>query len=125
MYHRNRLSLCLGDGACGFDIGGRDRVQSTGPRGPALSCRDCQLWFRKDETMSVGQRLTGGRVWLAALLAMFGLLAYVLVAAATASGSSSNLFASVGQNGNLISGGGVSSVSHLGTGQYEVTFSSN
>jgi hypothetical protein len=39
--------------------------------------------------------------------------------------ASSNLFAVVDKAGNLVAGGGVSSVTHLGTGQYEVTFVSD
>jgi hypothetical protein len=42
----------------------------------------------------------------------------------TASASSPNLFASVAGNGTLVTGNGVSSVTHIGTGQYEVTFTS-
>lgn len=43
----------------------------------------------------------------------------------TASAASPNLFASVAGNGTLVNGNGVSSVSHIGTGQYEVTFTSD
>jgi hypothetical protein len=43
----------------------------------------------------------------------------------TASAASPNLFASVAGNGTLANGNGVSSVTHIGTGQYEVTFSSD
>src|SRR5262249_11239377 len=42
-----------------------------------------------------------------------------------AQAASANLFASVSASGTLITGNGVSSVTHIGTGQYEVTFSSN
>jgi len=38
---------------------------------------------------------------------------------------SSNLFASVNLNGTLAYGNGVTGVTHLGTGQYEVTFSAD
>jgi hypothetical protein len=52
----------------------------------------------------------------------------LLVAATIATPSSqaapANLFATVDQNGALLHGGGVSTVSHLGTGLYEVTFAS-
>jgi hypothetical protein len=48
-----------------------------------------------------------------------------LAASAPAEASSSNLYASVSQTGALVAGNGVSSVTHIGTGQYEVTFSSN
>jgi hypothetical protein len=64
------------------------------------------------------------RALIAGALAV-GLVAVALGSAATAGAASSNLFATVAMNGNLIDGGGVSSVSHLGTGQYEVTFNSN
>ena len=43
-------------------------------------------------------------------------------ASAAIIGPSPNLFATVDQSGNLITGNGVSSVTHLGTGRYEVTF---
>jgi hypothetical protein len=43
----------------------------------------------------------------------------------TASAASPNLFASVAANGTLVHGNGVSSVTHIGTGQYEVTFISD
>jgi hypothetical protein len=42
-----------------------------------------------------------------------------------AQAASTNLFASVSLTGALIAGNGVSSVTHLGTGVYEVTFTSN
>ena len=53
--------------------------------------------------------------------------AAVLVAAGAgpAQAASANLFASVSASGTLVTGNGVSSVTHIGTGQYEVTFSSN
>jgi len=42
-----------------------------------------------------------------------------------ASAASPNLFATVAANGTLVNGNGVSSVTHtVGTGQYEVTFTS-
>src|SRR5215475_14473287 len=43
----------------------------------------------------------------------------------TASAASPNLFASVALAGTLVNGNGVSSVTHIGTGQYEVTFTSD
>jgi len=43
----------------------------------------------------------------------------------TASAASPNLFASVAGNGTLVNGNGFSSVTHIGTGQYEVTFTSD
>jgi hypothetical protein len=48
-----------------------------------------------------------------------------LANAAPAQATSSNLFASVSASGTLVTGNGVSSVTHIGTGQYEVTFSAN
>jgi hypothetical protein len=49
----------------------------------------------------------------------------VFSSGAVATASAANLFAKVSQTGTLIGGSGVSSVSWLGPGQYEVTFSSN
>ena len=51
----------------------------------------------------------------------------VLVAAGAdpAQAASTNLFASVSLSGTLVAGNGVSSVTHIGTGRYEVTFTSN
>src|SRR5215469_10926248 len=43
----------------------------------------------------------------------------------TALAASPNLFATVALNGTLVNGNGVSSVTHIGTGQYEVTFTSD
>src|SRR5215469_11771545 len=43
----------------------------------------------------------------------------------TALAASPNLFASVALAGTLLNGNGVSSVTHIGTGQYEVTFTSD
>lgn len=63
-----------------------------------------------------------------------GAAAAVLAAAATvtlgavpaqAYTTSSNLFASVNLNGTLAYGNGVSGVTHIGTGRYEVTFSAD
>src|SRR3974377_560636 len=42
-----------------------------------------------------------------------------------ASAASPNLFASVALNGPLVNGNGVSSVTHIGIGRYEVTFTSD
>jgi hypothetical protein len=68
---------------------------------------------------------------------MFRRIILVLVAAALAapiaafssssrvSAASGNLFADVAGDGTLVAGGGVASVSHTVTGQYEVTFSSD
>jgi hypothetical protein len=55
----------------------------------------------------------------------FGMaLAVAALVAPTASAASPNLFASVAANGTLSNGNGVNLVTHLGTGQYEVTFTS-
>jgi hypothetical protein len=43
----------------------------------------------------------------------------------TALAASPNLFASVALNGTLVNGNNVSTVTHIGTGQYEVTFTSD
>jgi len=59
---------------------------------------------------------------------LFGMALAVAVALVppTASAASPNLFATVAANGTLVNGNGVSSVTHtIGTGQYEVTFTSN
>ena len=45
--------------------------------------------------------------------------------APNASAASPNLFASVAANATLVNGNGVSSVTHIGGGQYEVTFTSD
>src|SRR5215469_18761208 len=49
----------------------------------------------------------------------------VALSAGPAQAASANLFAGVSASGTLITGNGVSSVTHIGTGQYEVTFSTN
>jgi hypothetical protein len=51
--------------------------------------------------------------------------ALAMQSAAPAQAASANLFASVNANGTLAHGHGVTGVTHIGTGQYEVTFSSN
>jgi hypothetical protein len=48
-----------------------------------------------------------------------------LTGAAPAEAASANLYADVSQSGTLVSGSGATAVTHLGTGQYEVTFSSD
>jgi len=58
---------------------------------------------------------------------LFGMALAVAVALVptTASAASPNLFATVAANGTLVHGNGVASVTHtIGTGQYEVTFTS-
>jgi hypothetical protein len=47
------------------------------------------------------------------------------LSAGPAEASATNLFASVTANGMLAHGAGVTSVTHIGTGRYEVTFASN
>jgi hypothetical protein len=59
---------------------------------------------------------------LSGAAAVIALLTVGLGSASAASSSSSNLFAIVAQDGTLVHGGGVSSVTHVSTGQYEVTF---
>ena len=44
------------------------------------------------------------------------------VSSASAESETGNLYASVSMSGALVAGGGVTSVNHLSTGQYEVTF---
>jgi len=58
---------------------------------------------------------------------LFGMALTVAAALvpSTASAASLNLFASVAVDGTLVNGNGVSSVTHIGTGQYEVTFTSD
>ena len=58
------------------------------------------------------------------LLFGVGLAVAAALVPATASAASPNLFASVAGNGTLVNGNGVSLVTHIGTGQYEVTFTS-
>lgn len=74
-----------------------------------------------------GLRSRAGRAWrgLIGTVVGVGLLACALSYVPAASAATSNLFATVDLNGTLIDGGGVSTVSHLGTGQYEVTFNTN
>jgi len=48
-----------------------------------------------------------------------------LASAAPAEAASANLYASVSLSGTVVAGNGVTGVTHIGTGQYEVTFSSN
>src|SRR5579863_5592172 len=48
-----------------------------------------------------------------------------LASAAPAEAASANMYASVSLSGTLVAGNGVTGVTHIGTGQYEVTFSSN
>lgn len=49
----------------------------------------------------------------------------ITTSTAPALAASANLFASVSANGTLVHGNGVTGVTHIGTGQYEVTFSAN
>ena len=48
-----------------------------------------------------------------------------LGSAAPAEAASANLYASVSLSGALVAGNGVTGVTHIGTGQYEVTFATN
>jgi len=58
---------------------------------------------------------------------LFGmaLTAAAALVPSTALAASPNLFASVAMDGTLVNGNGVSTVTHIGTGQYEVTFTSD
>ncbi len=51
--------------------------------------------------------------------------AFAALGAAPAQAAAANLFARVNANGTLAHGSGVTSVTHIGTGRYEVTFSAN
>ena len=61
----------------------------------------------------------------AAAAAIAAASAATLGAAPAWANTTSNLFASVNLNGTLAHGNGVTGVTHIGTGQYEVTFSAN
>ena len=61
----------------------------------------------------------------AAVAATAAVMVSVGLGAGPVQAASANLFASVNANGTLAHGNGVSSVTHIGTGQYEVTFSAN
>ena len=70
--------------------------------------------------------------WLSRLTLATGVAIAIASAAAATLGAvpaqantNSNLFASVNLNGTLAHGNGVTGVTHIGTGQYEVTFSAN
>jgi hypothetical protein len=66
------------------------------------------------------------RLLLAAVAAIASVAAAVLtLGAASAQAAPGNLFASVSSSGTQVAGNGVSSVTHLGTGRYEVTFAAN
>jgi hypothetical protein len=66
------------------------------------------------------------RLLLAAAATIASIAAAALaLGAAPAQAAAGNLFASVSLSGTLVAGHGVSSVTHLGTGRYEVTFSTN
>jgi hypothetical protein len=56
---------------------------------------------------------------------LFGMALAAALVPASASAASPNLFASVAGNGTLTHGNGVYHVTHYGTGQYEVTFTSD
>src|SRR5262252_7463491 len=59
------------------------------------------------------------------LLFGMAIAAAAALLAPTASAASSNLFASVAGDATLVNGNGVSSVTHIGSGQCEVTFTSD
>ena len=61
----------------------------------------------------------------AAAAAIAAASAATLGAAPARANTNSNLFASVNLNGTLAYGKGVTGVTHIGTGQYDVTFSAN
>ena len=66
------------------------------------------------------------RLLLAAAAAIAGIAAAALaLGAAPAQAAAGNLFASVGLSGALAAGNGVTGVTHLGAGRYEVTFAAN
>ena len=56
---------------------------------------------------------------------LFGMALAAALVPASASAASPNLFASVAGNGTLVNGNGVYYVTRYGTGQYEVTFTSD
>ena len=60
-----------------------------------------------------------------ALLLGMALAVAAALVPTTALAASPNLFATVAANGTLVNGNGVSSVTHLGGGRYEVTFNSD
>ena len=60
-----------------------------------------------------------------AVVATLAATAATLGAVPAQASTSSNLFASVNLNGTLAHGNGVTGVTHLGTGRYEVTFSAD
>ena len=64
-------------------------------------------------------------VTIRALLFGMALAVAAALVPPTASAASPNLFASVALDGTLVNGNGVSSVTHIGIGQYEVTFTSD
>jgi hypothetical protein len=70
-------------------------------------------------------RLTRFLLTAAAAAAITAAAVLAAAGAGPAQAATANLFASVSASGTLVTGHGVSSVTHLGTGQYEVTFSSN
>ena len=61
----------------------------------------------------------------AAVAAIAAASAATLGAVPAQASTDSNLFASVNLNGTLAHGNGVTGVTHIGTGQYEVTFSAD
>lgn len=71
------------------------------------------------------RRLFRFSVATGAAVAIAAISAVSLGAVPAQASTSSNLFASVNLNGTLAHGNGVTGVTHIGTGQYEVTFSAD
>ena len=72
--------------------------------------------------MRINRFLVAAGISIAALAAT---VVPAAVSAAPAMAATGNLFASVNADGTLNHGNNVTSVTHIGTGQYEVTFSAN
>jgi hypothetical protein len=96
---------------------------------------DLQLAKVKTAAMAIDQEVsmkvnrtiiaTRGLLAGAAVATLAAAAAVAPVGVVSAQAATTNLFASVTAGGTLAFGGGVSNVTHIGTGQYEVTFSSN
>ena len=68
-------------------------------------------------TINLHSRWRSKAVILAAATALAASAGLAALATAPAQAASANLFASIGASGTLVTGNGVSSVTHLGTGQ--------
>jgi len=80
----------------------------------------------KTETPILSQRKSAMSRKLLRFFLSTALLSGVLVwSGDITAANAANLFANVSQTGVLVSGSGVSSVTKLGIGRYEVTFTSN